>query len=212
MGATEYVVKPFAPTELAARVRAALRRHELPEPPEHFVPGDLVVDYARRVVTPDGSLMRLTAIEYRTLAVLAANAGRETTYGAAAATGLGDGRGRRPAARAHRTGSPSPQAEGRRRQPGLHTHRAPGRVPHGLSRSCAAGGAKHPLSRFSCNSEMNSGISLLDGSNRPFRRIGQSSPHGFVLSQGFFFRVHGNVHWLASRSSFGSGSPGGAPV
>ena len=104
MGATEYAVKPFAPTELAARVRAALRRHELPEPPEHFVPGDLVVDYARRVVTPDGSVMRLTAIEGRTLAVLAANAGRETTYGAAAATGLGDGRRRRPAARAHRTG------------------------------------------------------------------------------------------------------------
>ena len=81
MGATDYVVKPFSPTELAARIRAALRRQELPEPSEPFVLGDLVVDYARREVTLSGSPVRLTAIEYRTLAELAANAGRVTTYG-----------------------------------------------------------------------------------------------------------------------------------
>ena len=80
MGATDYVVKPFSPTELAARIRAALRRQELPEPSQPFVLGDLVVDYARRVVTLAGSPVRLTAIEYRTLAELAANAGRVTTY------------------------------------------------------------------------------------------------------------------------------------
>ena len=79
-GATDYVVKPFSPTELAARIRAALRRQELPEPPEPFVLGDLVIDYGARVVTMAGSPVRLTAIEYRTLAELSANAGRVTTY------------------------------------------------------------------------------------------------------------------------------------
>ena len=81
MGATDYVVKPFSPTELAARIRAALRRQELPTPSEPFVLGDLVIDYVRRLVTLAGSPVHLTAIEYRLLAELAANAGRVLTYG-----------------------------------------------------------------------------------------------------------------------------------
>ena len=109
MGATDYVVKPFSPTELAARIRAALRRQELPEPSERFVLGDLAVDYARRVVTLAGSPVRLTAIEYRTLAELTANAGRVTTYDYLLQQVLGDGCGHRPAARAHRAGQPAPQ-------------------------------------------------------------------------------------------------------
>ncbi len=44
-GAADYLVKPFSPTELVARVRAALRRREEPEP---FVVGDLAIDYAHR--------------------------------------------------------------------------------------------------------------------------------------------------------------------
>ena len=50
-GATDYIVKPFSPTELVARVRAALRRFgasERPAPEEPFVLGDLTIDYARR--------------------------------------------------------------------------------------------------------------------------------------------------------------------
>ena len=81
MGATDYVVKPFSPTELAARIRAALRRQELPEPSEPFVLGDLVVNYVRRAVTVAGSPVHLTAIEYRTLVEMTANAGQVTTYG-----------------------------------------------------------------------------------------------------------------------------------
>ena len=46
MGAVEYVVKPFSPTELAASVAAALRRGEVPEIPEPYVLGDLTIDYA----------------------------------------------------------------------------------------------------------------------------------------------------------------------
>ena len=43
--AADYVIKPFSPTELTARVRAALRRSDEPEP---FVLGDLVIDYDQR--------------------------------------------------------------------------------------------------------------------------------------------------------------------
>ena len=56
-GATDYIVKPFSPTELVARVRAGLRRFgeaERPEPAEPFVLGELRIDYAERRVTVAG--------------------------------------------------------------------------------------------------------------------------------------------------------------
>ena len=56
-GATDYIVKPFSPTELVARVRAALRRREEPsraEPSEPYVVGDLTIDYTERRVTVAG--------------------------------------------------------------------------------------------------------------------------------------------------------------
>ena len=80
MGAADYVVKPFSPTELAARIRAALRRHSAPEPVTSYVLGDLEINYAERRVTLSGSPVRLTAIEYRTLAELSTNAGTVVTY------------------------------------------------------------------------------------------------------------------------------------
>ena len=80
MGAADYVVKPFSPTELAARIRAALRRGAAPEPTVSFVLGDLVIDHVQRLVTLAGSPVRLAAMEYRTLAELSANAGRVLTY------------------------------------------------------------------------------------------------------------------------------------
>ena len=49
MGAVDYVVKPFSPTELAARTRAALRRRlppELVEPTEPYVFGEMTIDSA----------------------------------------------------------------------------------------------------------------------------------------------------------------------
>ena len=51
MGAVDYVVKPFSPTELAARIRAALRKRAATEPSEPYVLGDLTIDYAERRVT-----------------------------------------------------------------------------------------------------------------------------------------------------------------
>ena len=83
MGAADYVVKPFSPTELAARIRATLRKRaapELAEPSEPYVRGDLTVDYARRRVTVAGRPVQLTAIEYRMLVELSANAGRALTH------------------------------------------------------------------------------------------------------------------------------------
>ena len=79
-GAADYVVKPFAPSELSARIRAALRRQAAPEPVKPYVLGDLEIDYAQRRVTLAGRPVRLTDIEYRTLAELASNAGRVVTY------------------------------------------------------------------------------------------------------------------------------------
>ena len=82
-GADDYVVKPFSPTELVARIKAALRKREAPEwaePSEPYVFGELTIDYAERRVTLAGRPVQLTAIEYGLLFELSANAGRVMTY------------------------------------------------------------------------------------------------------------------------------------
>jgi len=80
MGADDYVVKPFSPTELVARIGAALRKRTRSEPKVPYVVGDLTIDYAERLVTLAGSPVELTAIQYRLLVELSANAGRVLTY------------------------------------------------------------------------------------------------------------------------------------
>ena len=82
-GAADYIVKPFSPTELVARVRAALRKQVDPyqiESLEPYVLGDLTIDYAARRVTVAGQLVKLTATEYALLFELSVNAGRVLTY------------------------------------------------------------------------------------------------------------------------------------
>ena len=84
MGAADYVVKPFSPTELAARIRAALRKRASPseaEPPGPFLLGDLEVDYAGRRVSVAGRPVTLTVTEYELLRHLSVNAGRVLTHG-----------------------------------------------------------------------------------------------------------------------------------
>ena len=76
-GAEDYIVKPFSPTELTARIRAALRRREEPEP---FVLGELAIHYDARRVTVAGRALELTATEYELLRTLSLNAGRVSTY------------------------------------------------------------------------------------------------------------------------------------
>ena len=76
-GAEDYIVKPFSPTELTARIRAALRRRSNPAP---FVLGELAIDYDRRRVSVAGRPVTLTATEYDLLRVLAEGAGRVLTH------------------------------------------------------------------------------------------------------------------------------------
>ena len=78
-GASDYIVKPFSPSELTARVRAALRRQAEPEP---FVLGQLTVDYDQRRVAVAGRPLELTATEFELLRVLSVNAGRVLTFDA----------------------------------------------------------------------------------------------------------------------------------
>ncbi|MCY4557054.1 MAG: response regulator [Chloroflexi bacterium] len=83
-GAADYVVKPFSPSELMARIQAALPRGQSPAPAEAprepYVFGDLVIDYSRRDVSLRGEPVFLTATEYRLLAELSAHAGRVMTH------------------------------------------------------------------------------------------------------------------------------------
>ena len=76
-GAADYIAKPFSATELVARVRAALRRREKPEP---FVLGAIAVDYPQRRVTVGGETVELTATEYELLRVLSLDAGRVVDF------------------------------------------------------------------------------------------------------------------------------------
>ena len=76
-GAADYIVKPFSPTELTARVRAALRRWAVPD---SFVLGELTIDHDRRRVMLAGRALELTVTEYNLLRVLALNAGRVATH------------------------------------------------------------------------------------------------------------------------------------
>ena len=76
-GAADYIVKPFSPAELVARVGVALNRRAAPGP---FVLGDLAIDRTTRRVTIAGSPVRLTAIEYKILHTLSLDAGGATTY------------------------------------------------------------------------------------------------------------------------------------
>ena len=77
-GAVDYIVKPFSPTELAARVNAALRKKA--ESPNSFKNGDLVINYAERSVAVAGRHVELTPNEYGLLVELATNLGSALTH------------------------------------------------------------------------------------------------------------------------------------
>ena len=83
MGATDYIVKPFSTAELAARIRAALRKRsqfELPGHPEPYRLGSVHLDYGARRLTVAGGTVDLTAREYAVMFELSVNAGRVMTH------------------------------------------------------------------------------------------------------------------------------------
>jgi len=76
-GADDYIVKPFSPDELGARIRAVLRRSSGAQPTERLVrAGDVEIDLERRRVTKQGEHVELTRTEWLLLQSLAANHGK----------------------------------------------------------------------------------------------------------------------------------------
>jgi two-component system KDP operon response regulator KdpE len=83
LGADDYVTKPFSPRELASRIRAVLRRAEMPSPVAKTtieIDERLEIDFRQREVIADGERVRLRPTEYRLLYHLVNNAGWVMTH------------------------------------------------------------------------------------------------------------------------------------
>jgi DNA-binding response OmpR family regulator len=75
VGADDYVTKPFSPRELAARIKAILRRTDPAPDQDVLMLGDVMLNRESHDVTVDGELVELTAKEFDLLAFFLANPG-----------------------------------------------------------------------------------------------------------------------------------------
>jgi DNA-binding response OmpR family regulator len=76
MGADDYLAKPFEPRELVARIHSVLRRHHKNEDLKIQTYGRIRIDFPKRAVYLDGTLVELTTNEFTALALLVRNAGK----------------------------------------------------------------------------------------------------------------------------------------
>jgi two-component system alkaline phosphatase synthesis response regulator PhoP len=82
LGADDYIVKPFSPREVVARVRAVLRRVGAPEDDAQVLRrGAMEIDVPRMRVSVDGRPVELTATEFQLLATMARRPGQVFTRG-----------------------------------------------------------------------------------------------------------------------------------
>jgi OmpR family response regulator RpaB len=77
LGADDYVVKPFSPRELEARIKAVLRRTQTDQAKQTVILVDhLTIDTGKRQVLKSGDKVKLTEMEFNLLELLATNPGR----------------------------------------------------------------------------------------------------------------------------------------
>ena len=83
VGADDYIVKPFSYMELLARVRAVLRRSEVPESytdEDNFISENLEINFSTREVRVGDKVLKLTPTEHKLLYLLVSNKGRVVTH------------------------------------------------------------------------------------------------------------------------------------
>ncbi len=83
LGADDYLTKPFSHMELFARIRAVLRRTQMPAPVNatpSFVTGNITINFENREVTKADKVVKMTPTEYKLLFLLARNAGRVVPF------------------------------------------------------------------------------------------------------------------------------------